>query len=40
MIPTIPITNPAFVYRPAANTNVQDIWRKHGWVPPSEVEKK
>lgn len=19
--------------------NVQDIWRKHGWVPPTEVRK-
>ena len=34
--PTTPITNPAFVYRPAAATDVTIPWRKFGWVPKGE----
>jgi hypothetical protein len=35
--PSIPITNPQFVYRPAAATDVTLTWRRFGWVP---VERK
>jgi hypothetical protein len=34
--PTLPITNPQFVYRPAAATDVTITWRKFGWVPKAE----
>jgi hypothetical protein len=35
--PTLPITDPSFVYRPAAATDITITWRRFGWVP---VEKK
>ncbi len=31
-----------YLRRPGArshNENVQDIWRRHGWVPPTEMRK-
>lgn len=33
--PTTPITDPSFVYRNASQTDVQEIWRRFGWTPPS-----
>ena len=33
--PSIPITNPNFVYRSAAQTDVQKTWRRFGWQPKS-----
>ena len=27
-------------YIDASKTNVQDTWRKFGWVPPSELKQK
>jgi len=38
MHPTTPITNPAFRYVPAANTDVMTTFRRAGWVPPSEAK--
>ena len=37
--PTVPLTNPAFPYIPAARTDVQRTWRKFGWTPPSEKKE-
>lgn len=34
------ITDPEFVWTPPVNTNVQDTWKRHGWVPPSEQKKQ
>ena len=34
--PSTPITDPAFVYRPAVATDVTITWRKFGWIPKSE----
>lgn len=34
--PSIPVTDPRFVYRPAAATDVTITWRKFGWVPKGE----
>lgn len=34
--PTHKITDPAFNYRNAAQTDVRDTWRKFGWKPISE----
>jgi hypothetical protein len=34
--PSVPITDPQFVYRPAAATDVTITWRKFGWVPKAE----
>lgn len=33
--PSVPLTDPQFVYRNSAQTNVQDTWRRFGWVPPA-----
>ena len=38
--PAAGLMNPAFQYRNASNTNVQDTWKKFGWVPPSEIKDK
>jgi hypothetical protein len=37
--PTLPITDPAFVYRPAAATDITITWRKFGWVPKNHSSK-
>lgn len=33
VLPTIPITDSRYVYRNAAQTNVQDTWKRFGWQP-------
>jgi hypothetical protein len=35
-IPFIPVGHPDYVWRPAADTDVQRTWRRYGWVPTSE----
>jgi hypothetical protein len=36
----IPVLNKSRDYlRRSPTDNVQDIWRKHGWVPPTESRK-
>tara|TARA_R110000772_G_scaffold21011_2_gene58128 strand:+ start:96 stop:290 length:195 start_codon:yes stop_codon:yes gene_type:complete len=37
--PTDGILNPNFKYTPAANTDVQAVWRKFGWTPASESKQ-
>ena len=39
-MPPYHITDPEFEWVPAAKTDVTRIWRKYGWVPPSELRKK
>lgn len=34
------LTDPEFIWTSPVNTDVQATWRKHGWVPPSEVRKE
>ena len=34
--PTVPVTDPNFVYVPWWKTDVQATWRKFGWVPKAE----
>lgn len=36
--PRIPVLNPLFVWTRGAD--VQATWRKHGWVPPSEMRQQ
>ena len=36
--PSIPVTDPRFVYRSAAATDVTITWRKFGWMPKGEVK--
>jgi hypothetical protein len=33
------LLDPEFKYNPAAQTDVQRTWRKHGWTPPSETKQ-
>lgn len=33
------LSDPTFHYRSSADTNVQDAWRRHGWVPPSSLRQ-
>jgi hypothetical protein len=33
------LTEPERPYRDASKTNVQDTWRKYGWIPPSELRQ-
>lgn len=33
----LPITDLRRPYTPMEQTDVQDTWRRHGWVPPSET---
>lgn len=35
--PAFSLLDPDFEYRPAADTDVQRVWRKYGWIPPSEL---
>ena len=37
-VPAYLLTDPEFVWIPAAQTDVQRTWRKFGWVPPSELK--
>lgn len=41
-IPDMPIglMNPHFKWVASKDTNVQATWRKHGWIPPSELKAK
>lgn len=32
------LMDPKFQYRPAANTNVQETWKRFGWTPLSQKE--
>ena len=32
-IPTIPVSDPRFVYVPSEKTDVQKTWAKFGWKP-------
>ena len=34
--PAAGLMNPNFQYKNSSNTNVQDTWKKFGWVPPSQ----
>lgn len=36
--PTMPITDPRFVYRNSSQTDVQQTWRRFGWTPPFEIK--
>lgn len=38
-MPSVLCTSPEFVWRCAADTNVQDTWRKWGWVPHVHVNR-
>ena len=31
VIPTVPVTDPKFVYVPSEETDVQKTWEKFGW---------
>jgi len=33
------LLDPSFVYIPANLTNIQDTWKRFGWIPPSEKRK-
>lgn len=33
VIPTVPVTDPKFVYVPSEDTDVQKTWAKFGWQP-------
>jgi hypothetical protein len=33
------LSDPRFVYVPAAQTDIGQTWRRAGWVPPSEKRK-
>lgn len=39
-IPTQRVTDPDFKYVPQAKTNVQETWKRFGWVPPVHKEDK
>ena len=39
MQPSTPISDPRFIYRCAAATDVTLTWRKFGWTPPSQNQK-
>lgn len=32
-LPTIPVGHPEYIWRPAADTDVQRTWRRFGWKP-------
>lgn len=36
-LPFIPVGHPRYVWRPAADTDVQRTWRTYGWKPNSEI---
>lgn len=38
-VPAFLLTDPEFVWVPSGKTDVQRTWRKHGWVPPSELKE-
>lgn len=33
-----PLLDPSFKYTISAATDVQATWRKHGWIPPTELK--
>lgn len=35
-----PLLDPSFKYINSSATDVQVTWRKHGWVPPSEMRNQ
>jgi hypothetical protein len=32
------LLDPSFKYTPSTKTNVQNTWRKYGWIPPTELK--
>lgn len=36
--PSIPITDPKFVYLNSVTTDIRNLWRRHGWVPPQRMQ--
>lgn len=39
-IPTQRVTDPDFKYVPQAKTDVQETWKRFGWVPPVHKDQK
>jgi hypothetical protein len=39
-IPTQRVTDPNFKYVPQAKTDVQETWKRFGWVPPVHKDQK
>jgi len=38
-IPTVPVTDPKFVYVPSEKTDVQKTWEKFGWKPKEKKDE-
>lgn len=38
--PSMPSTDPRFIWRSSADTDVQRTWRRFGWTPTSEARKQ
>ena len=39
-VPVYLLTDPRFEWVPSGQTDVTRIWRRYGWVPPSELKAK
>ena len=39
-IPSQRVTDPDFKYVPQAKTDVQETWKRFGWIPPERKEQK
>lgn len=35
--PSVPITDPRFIYRNSSQTNVLETWLRHGWKPRNPI---